>query len=223
MTDSDRAKTARVLRAVPLEAPWREYLASGRSLHRIPVWVQDAAFDAKTQLDRDVVDFIDPELAKAFQGFTSMLAVLLDEFTGTFIPLNDDARYTEVPPEWKRTRRDDYYKALEDLSAARQGVLRHYKELVNTMNSKGQIPGLEDPAARQSIQVSSGDNSPVSVIAPQAHALHGGTANAHINPPSTAPGAPPIPWWNRSIVLWTALGAVAAVAGALAAVLALYK
>jgi hypothetical protein len=219
---ADRAKAARVLQALPADARWLKVLAKGDPLRRIPLWLSDAVHDAHARLMDDVVDFIDPELATAHQAFVDALAALNNEFNGTFSPRGENTDYTEVPPEWKGSQPDQYYTALKDLSAARQGVLRSHKELMNTMNRKGHLPSQEEPSP-QSFQLHSRDNSPITVYANQAHASHGGAASANVNPPSTAPDLHPTPWWNRSVVLWTALGAVAAVAGTVAGFIALYK
>lgn len=224
--DPDHAKAVRVLQAVPPDAAWLATLASGGPMRRIPDSLAEAVYRAHEQLERDVIEFVDPELAGAHQRLLEALADLGDEIGGTFPPEGDDLGYTEVPPEWRRTEPDRYYEALRDLSTARQAVLNTYKELMNAMNRRGHLPSSpspQEPGSGQSVSVTAGDNSPVIVNAPNAHASHGATANASANQPPEASETTATPWWNRSSVLWTALGSVAAVAAAVAGFMALYK
>lgn len=94
------------------------------------------------------------------------------------------------------------------------------------MNPTGNPPA-EQPEGQapspQSFRLRAGNNSPITVNAPQAYASGGGTANANVNPSGTAGDAPAIPWWNRASVVWVAVGSVAGVVAAVAAILALYK
>lgn len=71
--------------------------------------------------------------------------------------------------------------------------------------------------AGQQIDITSGNHSPVNVNAPFSYAEQGGTASANTDP------APPVttPWWSRAAVVWTAVGALAAVAGVIVAIIAL--
>jgi hypothetical protein len=209
--DSDRDKAARIVRAVPQDAPWLKALASGAPLRRIPFWLTKDTYAALNQLRGDVVDFLDPELVTAHQGFVDALARLDAEFDGTFSPNSDDCDYTEVPPEWKQTQRDRYYKTLSDLDTARKGVLTSYKELMNTMNSKGKLPPeTPENGAPAPVRIRTGDHSPVTYYAPQAHASHGGTANANVT--TKQPAAPvdadyPKSFWRdpKTVGIGTAL------------------
>ncbi|MEU9041483.1 MULTISPECIES: hypothetical protein [unclassified Kitasatospora] len=134
---ADRAKTGQVLEAIPRDARWIKTLAQGAPMHRVPTWLGDAIYDAHEALTRDVVVFIDAEVTEAHQALTEALGDLCNQISGTFPPAGGGDGYTEVPPEWKGTDHTRYYKALADLSAARQGVLDRYQELMNTMNRKG--------------------------------------------------------------------------------------
>ncbi|GGP00316.1 hypothetical protein [Wenjunlia tyrosinilytica] len=218
---SDRAKAARVLLALPLDADWITALARRGPLHRIPYWLAEAVYAGHETLAHDFVDFVDPELASAHHALVAALEDLSDQIGGTFPPQRDEQDYTEVPPEWKRTEPDRYYKSLRDLSTARHAVLHRYRKLINAMNRSGHLPSPSPPSG-QSVSVTSGDNSPVHVFAPHAHASQGATADANVDP-RPEPATATTPWWNRSIVLWTALGALAAVAAAVAAVVALHR
>ncbi|MGY4744475.1 hypothetical protein [Streptomyces sp. ATMOS53] len=218
--NQDRTKSARILKAVPLDARWLAFLSTGKPLRRIPDWVADAVHSAHTALTGDVVDFINPELFTAHKEFIDALDMLIDRFGDTFPPLHGNGAYTEIPPEWKRTQRDQYYETLNDLSTARRDVLHRYKELANIMNGFGQLSISEAPSS-QSFQLHTGDNSPVTVYASQAHAGYGATASSNANPTSTATNAPGTPGWNRHSILWPAIGAVATVMAVVAAIVAL--
>jgi hypothetical protein len=76
-------------------------------------------------------------------------------------------------------------------------------------------PGQPSRGNGQHIDVNSGDHSPVSINAPFSYAEQNGTANANANPPT----ATPTPWFSRSVVLWTAVGAIAAVAGVIVTII----
>ncbi|WP_328541174.1 hypothetical protein OHT17_50930 [Streptomyces sp. NBC_00371] len=134
---ADRAKSSHILEAIPRDAQWINTLGQGAPLNRVPTWLGAAIDDAHKALTRDAVDFIDAEVAEAHQALTEALGDLSNEISGTFPPADGSDGYTEVPPEWKGTDHIRYYKALADLSAARQRVLNRYKELMNTMNKKG--------------------------------------------------------------------------------------
>lgn len=69
----------------------------------------------------------------------------------------------------------------------------------------------------QHIDITSGNHSPVNVNAPFAYAEQGGTARTNADPSTPAP----TPWWSRASVVWSAVGALATVAGVIVAVLAL--
>lgn len=71
-------------------------------------------------------------------------------------------------------------------------------------------PRQIDTAAQQALHISGGDNSTINVVAPNATADRGGTASANVNEPAPAP---PQPWWHRSSVIWTAVAALATIAG----------
>lgn len=135
---ADRAKSGRVFDAIPPDARWIKVLAEGAPLHRVPTWLADAVYDAYDTLTGDVVDFIDPEAAEEHQALVEALGDLHAEFIGTFPPGGVSGyKYTEVPVEWKGTDPTRYYKALEDLSTARQRFLDLYRQLSNTLNRKG--------------------------------------------------------------------------------------
>lgn len=220
-TDSDQAKAARVAEAVPADAAWLIHLSRRMPMRRIPDFVTEGVDSTLEVLQRDVIDFVDPELETAHQRFTDALARLLDEIGGTFTP-DHDAAYTEIPPEWRRTDPDRYTQTLRDLSQARDTVLDRYKELMNAMSRRGHHPTPQQPQSGPSVQVTSGDNSPVTVNAPHAHASYGGHASAGQPAPAgpAAATAPPAPWY-RSGIFWGAVSALGTVAGAVVAYLAL--
>ena len=225
--DPDRAKAARVFQALPPDARWLAALRGGAPLRRIPDWLAQAVFDTRETLVRDPIDFIAPEPAQAHQALIVALGELCHEFDGTFRPLARTAGdYTEVPPEWRSEDPDRYFENLRDLDRARQAVLDRYKELINVMNRRGQLPtpsSPDDQPSGQSIRITSGNDSPVTVNAPHAHASGGSTSTAstHQPPPSTAPSPGPPMRWYHSATWWTAVGALAAVAAAVAGFLAL--
>lgn len=217
----DRDKMTRIARAIPPDVSWMKFLLSRKPLHRVPVWVAAGVDDAQEALQRDIIDFTDPGLARLHQDLVDALGRLADEFGGTFPPEDSDTlSYTEVPPEWKRTDPTRYYETLQALSHAREDVLSAYKKLMNAMSSQSPAPDPQPPAG-QSVNITAGDNSPVNVSAPYAQASNKSTASATIGRSSDDAAAKP--WWNRGAVLWTALGSVAAVVGAIAAIVALYK
>ncbi|MGW7821846.1 hypothetical protein ACWGLF_27850 [Streptomyces puniciscabiei] len=215
----DRDKMTRIARAIPPDASWMKFLLSRKPLHRVPAWVAAGVDDAQEALQHDIIDFTDPGLARLHQDLVDALGRLADEFGGTFPPEDSDTlSYTEVPPEWKRTDPTRYYETLQALSHAREDVLGAYKKLMNAMSSQSPDP---QPPAGQSVNITAGDNSPVNVSAPYAQASNKSTSSAAVGPSSDDAAAKP--WWNRGAVLWTALGSVAAVVGAVAGVIALYK
>ncbi|WP_327075660.1 hypothetical protein OG196_43995 (plasmid) [Kitasatospora purpeofusca] len=81
-------------------------------------------------------------------------------------------------------------------------------------------PGQQNPnpqqierAAQQTFGVKSGDNSPITIV--NSNADRGATATTQANEP------PPQPFFQRTAVIWTAVGAIAAVAAAVIAWIAL--
>jgi hypothetical protein len=83
-------------------------------------------------------------------------------------------------------------------------------------------PGQQNPdpdqinsAAQQALNITGGDGSTFHIVAPSAKADRGATANANVNAPTPAA---PQPWWHRSSVIWTAVAALAAIAGVVATV-----
>lgn len=91
------------------------------------------------------------------------------------------------------------------------------------MTTGSQPPTSPSPNQRaagtgQNINITGGDNSPVNLSAPYSYAERGGTASAAQPTP-----APPSPLWSRTAVVWTAVGALAAVAAVIVAIIALGK
>lgn len=217
----DRDKMARVSQAIPSAATWVTFLRSQQPLHRIPTEVTEGVEQARDVLRSDIIDFTDPGLARLHQDLVDALDLLADELAGTFTPDDSDTlSYTEVPPEWKRTDPNRYYKTLNDLSHARHAVLDAYKKLMNTMSSHLPEPDAQGPSAGPSFHFNTGDNSPVSLNAPYAHASGSATASAGTSPPSPAAAGAP---WYRSSVFWTGLSALATLAAAVIAYFALIK
>ncbi|MGW7463709.1 hypothetical protein ACWGJT_03145 [Streptomyces xantholiticus] len=220
---SDRAKAGRILDVLPPDATWLLTLARQLPLRRAPLTLSHGVEDALDALRRDVVDFTAPKLAEAHQALLDALERLVDEFGGTFTPDSDGpVTYTEVPLEWKRTDHNRYYETLRDLSQARDAVLDRYKELMNAMSQRGHLPAPQDPPAGQSFTLSTGDNSPVTVNAPYAHATGKATATAGTPQPSQG-ATPPSMSWYRSGVVWTAVSAIGTVGAAVIAYFALVK
>ncbi|WP_146192703.1 hypothetical protein [Streptomyces sp. A244] len=77
-------------------------------------------------------------------------------------------------------------------------------------------PNQIDSAAQQALNITGGDGSTFNISAPHAKADRGGTASANVNEPVPAT---PQPWWHRTSVIWTAVAAVAAIAGVIATVI----
>ncbi|MFJ8795856.1 hypothetical protein [Streptomyces sp. NPDC102462] len=219
---SDRAKAARTAQAVQPDAAWLAHLSRRMPMRRIPDFVTEAVDAALQALRRDVIDFVDPELNTAHHRFVDALARLDDEIGGTFTP-DHDAAYSEVPPEWRRTDPEQYAQTLRDLSRARDTVLDRYRELMNAMSRRGHLPTPQEPQPGSSVQITAGDNSPVTVNAPYAYASHGGNASAgQPAPADQAAAATSVPWY-RSGIFWGAVSALGTVAGVVVAYLALGK
>jgi hypothetical protein len=83
-------------------------------------------------------------------------------------------------------------------------------------NSSGASTNQPSREPGQRIEVTSGNHSPVNVNAPFSYAEQGGTAHTNADPSSPAP----TPWWSRASVVWSAVGALATVAGVIVAILA---
>ncbi|MEU9943095.1 hypothetical protein [Streptomyces lavendulae] len=106
-----------------------------------------------------------------------------------------------------------------------EGILDHIRTRLTTFVAEVRAsmpPGQQDPnpaqigdAAERAFNISAGDHATVHINAPKAHADRGGTASANINEPVATPVTQPI--WQRTTVLWTAAGAVGAVASAIIA------
>lgn len=81
-------------------------------------------------------------------------------------------------------------------------------------SSSGNLPENRPSTTGQSITIRSGNDSPVTVNAPQANAVAGAAAVANLHQP--APPAAPAesrdkPWWRSGLLLWTiviALGTI---------------
>ncbi|MFF8868161.1 hypothetical protein ACF08B_39715 [Streptomyces sp. NPDC015139] len=107
-----------------------------------------------------------------------------------------------------------------------EGVLDHIRtrltqfvaEVRATMPAGQQNPDPNqiDSAAQQALNISGGDNSIFNISAPHAKAERGGTASANVNEPAPVT---PQPWWHRTSVIWTAIAAVATIAGVIATVI----
>lgn len=107
-----------------------------------------------------------------------------------------------------------------------EGVLDHIRtrltqfvaEVRATMPAGQQNPDPNqiDSAAQQALNITGGDGSTFNISAPHAKADRGGTASANVNEPAPAT---PQPWWHRTSVIWTAVAAVATIAGVIATVI----
>ncbi|MEU6367306.1 RNA-binding domain-containing protein [Streptomyces sp. NPDC046931] len=135
----DRIKAARIIAAIPVDAPWLK-AQKNVSMHRVPAWVSEAAFRAQQKVADDIVDFLDPDVAAVHEALVKALNALCEELTGMFPPSgpsHHSNRYTEIPPEWKRTDPIRYRKALDDLTSASDNFLDKYQQCVNLLNKKG--------------------------------------------------------------------------------------
>ncbi|MEV3853102.1 hypothetical protein AB0J38_02120 [Streptomyces sp. NPDC050095] len=168
------------------------------------------------RLDEDVVDFVDPGLHAAYESFLAAFRRFIDEETASsmFPPVSGGPMtYYEVPPEWQLTDPERYVQTLHALGQARDDLLDRYKELMNTMSQQGHMSDPPAPSG-QSIHVTAGDSSPVTVSAPYASATGSGSATAGLSPAADA-RAP----WYRSGVFWSAVSAIAAVAAVIVTIL----
>lgn len=135
----DRIKAARLIAVIPVDAPWLK-AQKNVSMHRVPAWVSEAAFTAQQRVADDIVDFLDPDVAMAHEALVRALDALCEELTGMFPPVgptHHSSKYTEIPPEWKRTDPARYRKALDDLTSASDNFLDKYQQCVNLLNKKG--------------------------------------------------------------------------------------
>lgn len=106
-----------------------------------------------------------------------------------------------------------------------QGVLDHIRTRLTQFVAEVRAampPGQQNPnpdqidsAAQQALNITGGDGSTFHIVAPNAKADRGGTASANVNEPAPAT---PQPWWHRTSVIWTAIAAVATIAGVIATV-----
>ncbi|WP_146057804.1 RNA-binding domain-containing protein [Streptomyces sp. SM10] len=137
----DQAKAARLVEAIPLDVKWVA-VQKNLSMHRVPVWVSNAAYVAQKQLSDDFVDFIDSEAAAAYGELVKSLDLLCGEFAGMFYPKvrHPDNEYTEIPPEWKDSDHVRYRRTLADLTSASDNFLAKYQQCVNALNRKGLLP-----------------------------------------------------------------------------------
>ncbi|MFD7999709.1 AlbA family DNA-binding domain-containing protein [Streptomyces mirabilis] len=134
----DRIKAARLIEAIPVDAPWIK-AQKNVSMHRVPSWVSEAAFTAQQKVTDDIVDFLDPDAAVAHEALTTALDALCEELIGMFPPMGSShsSKYTEIPPEWKSSDPARYRKALDDLTSASDNFLDKYQQCVNLLNKKG--------------------------------------------------------------------------------------
>ncbi|WP_327367980.1 hypothetical protein OG963_26320 [Streptomyces sp. NBC_01707] len=113
-----------------------------------------------------------------------------------------------------------------DVSVASvEGVLDHIRTRLTQFVAEVRAampPGQQNPdpsqidsAAQQALNITGGDNSTFHIVAPNAKADRGSTANANVNESATTT---PQPWWHRTTVIWGAVAALAAVAGVIATV-----
>lgn len=108
--------------------------------------------------------------------------------------------------------------------SAVQGVLDQIRTRLTQLVAEltaAMPPGQEEPTpaqvaqALQQIHITAGDNSPVNVTAPSAVGHGGSTASISHNDPASQP------FGHRTTVIWTAVGAIGAVAAAVVAWIAL--
>ncbi|MEU6285954.1 hypothetical protein [Streptomyces sp. NPDC046988] len=134
----DRIKAARLIEAIPVDAPWIK-AQKNVSMHRVPAWVSEAAFTAQQRVTDDIVDFLDPDVAVAHEALKIALDALCEELTGMFPPLGSShsSKCAEIPPEWKRADPARYRKALDDLTSASDNFLDKYQQCVSLLNKKG--------------------------------------------------------------------------------------
>lgn len=139
----DQAKAARLIEAIPADAPWIK-AHKNVSMHRVPAWVSKAAYMAQQKLTDDIVDFLDSDVAAAHEALTTALDTLCEELSGMFFPTgpHHSSEYTEIPPEWKSTAPTRYSQALDDLTSASDNFLDKHQQCVNLLNKKGLLPPI---------------------------------------------------------------------------------
>lgn len=107
---------------------------------------------------------------------------------------------------------------------ALRGVLDHIRTRLTQFVAEVRAampPGQRNPstdqidraAQRGGFTVSGGAGTTINIVAPSA--VRGSTASATVNEPMPAP---PLPWWHRSSVIWSAIAATATIAGVIATV-----
>ncbi|NUR03649.1 MAG: ATP-binding protein [Streptomyces sp.] len=134
---ADKNTAARLLRLVPLDAPWIKHLRSGGPFHRIPTAVTDEIHDALEALEGEVLRFQDPDMASATEKLKASLRELSSTFAGLHVPLDGPLTYVEVPPEWKQEDPERFYETLRENTRAANSVLEAHQDWVNLLNGKG--------------------------------------------------------------------------------------
>lgn len=133
----DTAKAERLLRLLPLDGPWLRWLEDAQTMFKVPLTVSDLVCDAHRPLEKDLPDYIDPELHDAHGALVTALAALCWELNGMNDISDEGQPVLEISHPGTSAERNELNRQA---CHARDGFVPAYRTMVNLLNRKNLLP-----------------------------------------------------------------------------------
>ncbi|MGW4851393.1 hypothetical protein ACWEPZ_09195 [Streptomyces sp. NPDC004288] len=134
---SDARKAQRLITLLPPDGEWISWLSGAVQLLRVPPEVSDLLWDAGEALEGDLLDYVDPALQGAHEVLAGRLAEFCDEVIGLADDPDEGRLSSETGPAGSAAERHERNRSA---TAARDALLRGYRELLNLLNARGLVP-----------------------------------------------------------------------------------
>lgn len=136
----NQQQAVRLMKAIPVDAPWLLALRQQPSFHKVWDRVQDPLFAAQGALKAfEFLQYGDARLQSQHESLVAALNELCSELGG----LEHDggkANFAYIPPEWRSGQPERYEQTQQDLKRARDGFVREYENLVGMLSNSGLLP-----------------------------------------------------------------------------------
>ncbi|MGW8993919.1 hypothetical protein ACWGRF_28865 [Streptomyces zhihengii] len=132
----DEEKAQQLLKLLPPHGDWLKQLTKMPVMFRVPLAVSDPVCDALDELTVDPYDYDDPKVQAVYDKFRDALEALCDELNG-MTDVSDEGRpVLEMSYPGSSAERNELNRQA---CAARDAFVPAYKEMVNTLKSRGWV------------------------------------------------------------------------------------
>ncbi|MFE2561607.1 hypothetical protein ACFXGT_37485 [Streptomyces sp. NPDC059352] len=133
----DVAKAAQLLRLLPFDGSWRRWLENAPAMFKVPLTVSDPVRDAHRRLEKDLPDYVDPELHDAHRDLLTALADLCWELNGMNDISDEGQPVLEVSYPGTSAERNELNRQA---CQTRDAFIPAYCTMINLLNRKNLLP-----------------------------------------------------------------------------------